>query len=107
MMTTGGDGADRSVGHSANPPSPSFRLAKAFRRRFRLSRPTTWPTWFWWLVTALWCAIVAVLGAWLTVLSNPGYGFWRMFAGTFACAMLVNVAIMTWNSYQRRRRDKS
>lgn len=106
MMTGGGEGSDRSVGLDAGPARPDFEVAKAFRRPFRLSQPTTWPNWFWWLVTVLWCAIVALFGAWLTVAVNPGYGFGRMFVTTFACAVIVNVAVMVWNAYQKRQKRR-
>jgi hypothetical protein len=33
MMTTGNDGSDRPVGHSAGEPKPDFRLAPAFGGR--------------------------------------------------------------------------
>lgn len=101
MMTTGGEGSDRSVGRDASPPSPNFRVARAFARPpFRVLKPTTWPAWFWWLVTILWCAAVSTLCAAL----SRGAAFWPAFGVFMACTVGTNVAVMTWNSYQRRRK---
>lgn len=107
MMVVGGEGSDRSVPrHPGRQRNPSFKVAKAFQRPFRLHQPTTWPNWFWWIVTVLWCALLSLLGAGLSVATDQA-GFWPMFTGTFVVSLVVNGAVMTWNAYQRRRRNAS
>lgn len=71
-------------------------------RRFRLSRPTTWPRWFWYPLVTLWCVLISAVSAWINYAVGL-YPFWQAAGYTFVTAMVWNVSYLAWHDYKRRR----
>jgi hypothetical protein len=101
MMVAGGlDGTDRPVPHTAAPAKPGFRTARAFRPK--LTRPSTWPRWVWYVLSGLASLIAGVLGGLLNVLVDHAPFMDVFIPGTVMGAVYIT-CVMTWYEYRRRR----